>query len=93
MTIRKLANKVALLIGGSRGIGAVVVKHMEADGADVASVFVTNGGSTGVQQVLRLWRPHGRKPHPTKIQLTPDSDRVRAIDTRARQVQETGDQK
>jgi NAD(P)-dependent dehydrogenase (short-subunit alcohol dehydrogenase family) len=55
MTIKKLADKVAL-IGGSHGIGALIVKHLAADRADVASVFVTNGG----QQVLRLWRPHGR---------------------------------
>ena len=59
MTIKKLAGKVAL-IGGSHGIGAVIVKHLAADRADVASVFVTNGGYNGVQQVLRLWRPHGR---------------------------------
>jgi NAD(P)-dependent dehydrogenase (short-subunit alcohol dehydrogenase family) len=59
MTIKKLAGKVAL-IGGSQGIGAVIVKHLAADRADVASVFVTNGGYNGVQQVLRLWRPHGR---------------------------------
>jgi len=61
MTIKKLAGKVAVLIGGWRGIAAVPVKHMAADGADVASVFVTNGGYNGVQQVLRLWRPHGRR--------------------------------
>jgi NAD(P)-dependent dehydrogenase (short-subunit alcohol dehydrogenase family) len=85
MTIKKLAGKVAVLIGGWRGIAAVLVKHLAADGADVASVFVTNGGCAGVQQVLRLWRPHGRKPHPSKVQLTPDSDRGTAIDTRTRQ--------
>ena len=51
------------------------------------------GGYNGVQQVLRRRRPHRRKPHPTKVQLTPDSDRVKAIDTRARQVQEKGNQK
>jgi len=59
MTIKKLAGKVAVLIGGWRGIAAVPVKHMAADGADVASVFVTNGGYNGVQQVLRMWRPDG----------------------------------
>jgi hypothetical protein len=61
MTIKKLAGKVAVLIGGWRGIAAVPVKHMAADRADVASVFVTNGGYNGVQQVLRLWRLHGRR--------------------------------
>ena len=37
MTIKKLAGKVAVLIGGWRGIAAVLVKHPAADGADVAS--------------------------------------------------------
>jgi 3-oxoacyl-[acyl-carrier protein] reductase len=42
--IKKLAGTVALLTGGSRGIGAAIVKRLAADRADVASVFVTNGG-------------------------------------------------
>jgi NAD(P)-dependent dehydrogenase (short-subunit alcohol dehydrogenase family) len=36
MTIKKLAGKVAVLIGGWRGIAAVLVKHLAADGADGA---------------------------------------------------------
>jgi NAD(P)-dependent dehydrogenase (short-subunit alcohol dehydrogenase family) len=61
MTIKELAGKVALLIGGSRGNCALIAKQLAADGADVASVFVTNGGYNGVQQVLRMWRPDGRR--------------------------------
>jgi 3-oxoacyl-[acyl-carrier protein] reductase len=51
---KKLAGTVALLTGGSRGIGAVIAKRLAPNGADLASVFVTNGGYNGVQQVLRL---------------------------------------
>jgi hypothetical protein len=58
--IKKLAGKVAVLIGGSRGNCALIAKQLAADGADVASVFVTNGGYSSVQQVLRLLRPNGR---------------------------------
>ena len=36
MTIKKLAGKVAVLIGGWRGIAAVLVKQLAADGADGA---------------------------------------------------------
>ncbi len=49
---KKLAGTVALDTGGSRGIGAAIVGRLAADWADVASVFVTNGGYNGVQQVL-----------------------------------------
>jgi hypothetical protein len=68
MAIKKLADKVAPPIGGSPDIGAVIVKHLAADGADVASVFVTNGGYNCVQQVLILRRPHGRS------RIRPNSD-------------------
>jgi NAD(P)-dependent dehydrogenase (short-subunit alcohol dehydrogenase family) len=47
---KKLAGAVALDTGGSRGIGAAIVRRRVADWTDVASVFVTNGGYNGVQQ-------------------------------------------
>ena len=51
---RKLAGIGALLTGGSLGIGEAIAKRLAPDRVDVASVFVTNGGYNGVQQVLRL---------------------------------------
>jgi NAD(P)-dependent dehydrogenase (short-subunit alcohol dehydrogenase family) len=51
---KKLAGMVALLTGGSPGVGAVIAKRLAPDEVDLASVFVTNGGHNGVQQVLRL---------------------------------------
>jgi NAD(P)-dependent dehydrogenase (short-subunit alcohol dehydrogenase family) len=59
---RKLAGIVALLTGGSLGIGAVIAKRLAPHSANVASVFVTNGGYNGVQQVLRLSTPLSPKP-------------------------------
>jgi NAD(P)-dependent dehydrogenase (short-subunit alcohol dehydrogenase family) len=60
----KLAGKMVPVTGGSRDIGAAIVKFL-ADEAAVASVFVTNGGYNGVQQVLRLSTPLSQKPHRT----------------------------
>ena len=68
---KKLAGIVALLTGGSLGIGAVIAKRLAPDGADVASVFVTNGGYNGVQQVLRLSTPLSPKPRQIKLPRTP----------------------
>jgi UDP:flavonoid glycosyltransferase YjiC (YdhE family) len=72
---KKLAGTVALLTGGSRGVGAVIAKRLAPDGADAASVFVTNGGYNGVQQVLRLSTPLLPKPHQIKLRRTPESER------------------
>ena len=57
---RKLAGIVALLSGGSLSSGAVIAKRLAPRGGNVASVFVTNGGYNGVQQVLRLSTPFAK---------------------------------
>ena len=72
--ITKLIGKMAPVGGGSRGIGGAILRRVAADEADVASVFVTNGGYNGVQQVLRLFTPLSPRPHGTKLRRTPESE-------------------
>jgi 3-oxoacyl-[acyl-carrier protein] reductase len=55
----RLAGKVALVTGGSRGIGAEIVRRLAAEGADVGFTYHT--GKDEAEQVAGQVRGHGRR--------------------------------
>jgi 3-oxoacyl-[acyl-carrier protein] reductase len=71
----KLANKVALVTGGSRGIGAAVAKRLAADGANVAITYAKDAKAASA--VVKAIERAGQKAIAIQADAT-DADAVAA---------------
>src|SRR6202171_902233 len=72
---KKLEGKIALITGGSRGIGAAIAKRLAADGADVAITY-TKGADAAASVVKEIERT-GRKAIAIQADAA-DADAVKA---------------
>src|SRR6202140_1587953 len=72
---KKLEGKIALITGGSRGIGAAIAKRLATDGANVAITY-SNGADAAASVVKEIERS-GRKAIAIKADAS-DADAVKA---------------
>src|SRR6202795_2843962 len=71
---KKLEGKIALITGGSRGIGAAIAKRLAADGANVAITY-TKGADAAASVVKEIERAGGKA-----IAIQADATDARAVE-------------
>ena len=69
---QKLAGKVAIVTGSSKGIGAAIARHLAAEGASVVVNYVTD--QTGADEVVSAIKSAGGKAVAIKANISKKAD-------------------
>ena len=84
ITNQTLAGKVALVTGGSRGIGAAIAKRLASQGAAIAITYASNGASA--EEVVSSIRNAGGKAIAIQANSAKTDDIKHAVAETARQL-------
>src|SRR5205807_49030 len=73
----KLEGKIALITGGSRGVGAAIAKRLAADGAKVAITYA-KGADAAASVVKEIERDDGKAIAIQQVQSTERNSTMKA---------------
>jgi len=84
--MQNLNGKVAFVTGGSRGIGAAIVRRLAADGADVAFTYVSASSAAPAEALVHELKAQGRRAAAIQADSADAAAVRRAVETAIREL-------
>jgi 3-oxoacyl-[acyl-carrier protein] reductase len=79
--MKKLANKIALVTGGSRGIGAAIVNRLAADGASVAFTYTSDSSAEKAGSLVSIIQDAGGRALAIKANSRNPDEVINAVNS------------